>query len=435
MIPSSPPVLNIVLIDIATMHMADQMYLHNELKKFLNEERAGQPLAVYLRGGSGCFLVQNFTSDRKLLLDAVDQTIPRFPPPNPTYLSDMDTMRQIVISLRQVPGRKNVLWFSGGSTLFLIPNVIPTRNDAELRALYDELNLQRIAIYPIDARGLEVIFGPDRPADNRKQTHDDSQSNQKWAQHVEMNHTAEATGGEAFYNSNGLKEIAQHVLETFGSFYTLTYSPHSLHLDNKWHKIRVVVRGTAYHLSYRRGYFADGSLRGTGKKDGTGTTLLASGEKLDVIEPGSRNPIIFKASVLRAPELSAKTGMLSTALRPAQNGSVPFSIRLTVPLDALTVRQVDGKHQVVIGFAAFALDRYGRPVERKAKELTIFLNEQVYRVAPNLPITLDQELELAADAKFLDIGVWDPSNRRFGTIQIPLEILKSPKHEAAAGNN
>ena len=30
-----PPVLNIVLIDIANMHMADQMYLHNELKKFL----------------------------------------------------------------------------------------------------------------------------------------------------------------------------------------------------------------------------------------------------------------------------------------------------------------------------------------------------------------------------------------------------------------
>ena len=71
------------------------------------------------------FSCRTFTSDRKLLLNAVDQAIPRFPPPNPTYLSDTDTMRQIVISLRQVPGRKNVLWFSGGSTLFLIPNVIP----------------------------------------------------------------------------------------------------------------------------------------------------------------------------------------------------------------------------------------------------------------------------------------------------------------------
>ena len=164
--------------------------------------------------------------------------------------------------------------------------------------------------------------------------------------------------------------------------------------------------------------------------DQTRTSLLANGEKLNVIEPGSRNPIIFKASVLPAPESPSVSETLSTALRPSQNGSVPFSIRLTVPLDALTVRQVDGKHQVVIGFAAFALDRYGRPVERKAKELTMVLNEQVYRAGPNLPITLDQQLDLKADAKFLDLGVWDTFNRRFGTIKIS---SGSPKAGHAPG--
>jgi VWFA-related protein len=75
-----PAVLNIVLIDIADIDMADQMYLNYELTRFLNEQPDGQPLAIYLRAGSGCFLVQNFTSDRKLLLDAVHAAIPRFPP-------------------------------------------------------------------------------------------------------------------------------------------------------------------------------------------------------------------------------------------------------------------------------------------------------------------------------------------------------------------
>ena len=60
--------------------MVDQMYLNEELTKFLNEQPEGQPLAIYLRAGSRCFLVQNFTSDRKLLLDAVHKAIPRFPP-------------------------------------------------------------------------------------------------------------------------------------------------------------------------------------------------------------------------------------------------------------------------------------------------------------------------------------------------------------------
>jgi VWFA-related protein len=152
-----PAVLNIVLIDIANIDMADQMYLNYELTKFLNEQPEGQPLAIYLRAGSGCFLVQNFTSDRKLLLDAVHKAIPRFPPHGREYLSDFDTLRQLVFSFRQLPGRKNVLWFSGGSTRFLIPDAIPLQDDAAWRDLYDQLDQERIAIYPIDARGLMVV--------------------------------------------------------------------------------------------------------------------------------------------------------------------------------------------------------------------------------------------------------------------------------------
>jgi VWFA-related protein len=48
-----PAVLNIVLIDIANIDMADQMYLNYELTRYLNEQPDGQPLAVYLRAGSG----------------------------------------------------------------------------------------------------------------------------------------------------------------------------------------------------------------------------------------------------------------------------------------------------------------------------------------------------------------------------------------------
>jgi VWFA-related protein len=73
-----PSALNILLIDIANLDMADQMYLNYELTKFLNEQTEGQPLAIYLRAGSRCFLVQNFSSDRKLLLDALHKAIPSF---------------------------------------------------------------------------------------------------------------------------------------------------------------------------------------------------------------------------------------------------------------------------------------------------------------------------------------------------------------------
>ena len=54
------------------------MYLDYELTRFLNEQPEGQPLAIYLRAASGCFLVQPFTSDHKVLLDAVHKAIPGF---------------------------------------------------------------------------------------------------------------------------------------------------------------------------------------------------------------------------------------------------------------------------------------------------------------------------------------------------------------------
>src|SRR6201999_1578787 len=101
-------------------------------------------------------------------------------------LNDLDTMHRLALLLGPVQGRKNVLWFSGGSTLFLREDPQIIEDYANWRLLYDELEQERIALYPIDARGLTVNSG--------------------WGmirQHMLMSDMAEATGGQAFYNNNG----------------------------------------------------------------------------------------------------------------------------------------------------------------------------------------------------------------------------------------
>jgi VWFA-related protein len=419
-----PSVLNIMLIDIANIRIADQMYLNEELTKFLIAQPEGQPLAIYLRAGSGCFLVQDFTSNRKLLLDALHKAIPRFPPLGAEYLSDFETLRQIAISLSELSGRKNVLWFSGGSTLFLKPDATPLQNDGRWRVLYDYLNLERIAIYPIDARGLEA---------NSNQAMQLLRSRQ----HLAMSDAARATGGEAFYNDNGVKEIAEHLLNSDGSFYTLTFSPHNVSLDNKWHKIRVTVGASGYRLSYRRGYFADGSLRGRDRPAIPRTRLLANGETRQVVEQNSR-PLIFEARVLPASgpafaNLEKPSGSLPPL--PAKKGSVPFSIRFTLPIDSLSIRKVGGEHQIVIGIGAIALNREGSTVERNAEQVILALDENVSVRDPTGSITLDQQFNLAKNDKFLKLSVWDTISRRLGTIQIPIEVHKPSKRHASAEEN
>jgi hypothetical protein len=50
-------------------------------------------------------------------------------------------MRQIAIYLGQISGRKNVIWFSGGSSLFLRRDAdnVAFENNAQWRNLYNEL--------------------------------------------------------------------------------------------------------------------------------------------------------------------------------------------------------------------------------------------------------------------------------------------------------
>jgi VWFA-related protein len=408
-----PPVLNVVILDIANLGITEQMYLYYELTKFFNQQPEGQPLALYLRAGNGCFLVQNFTSDRALLLAALHTAIPRIPPTGREYLSDIDTLRQMAGYLSELPGRKNILWFSGGSTAYLRDDAQIFVNSADWRALYDELERERIAVYPIDARGLTIRSGTNM-----------------WAQQGLMSETARATGGKAFFNNNGLTEIATHVLSSDGSFYTLTYSPHDFHFDNKWHKVRVTLNEEGYELSYRRGYFADGSAGGAGlrEKAGTRTRLLPSGQKLQLSESQSL-PIIFQARVLPASGAAsvATSQLVASRLAPARRGGLPFLIHYSLPAAVFTKQTVDGKSGIIFGVAAVVLDRDGGVVDKHAERVALTLDQEVLRTHPDAPFGFDQQVTLKKDDEFLDVAVWDMTSGNLGTLQIPLKVSKTAK--------
>ena len=304
---------------------------------------------------------------------------------------------------------------------FSYADAIPIQ-DAAWRALYDELDQKRIAIYPIDARGLF----PDTTVQMVVAQ-----------QHLVMSDVGQATGGQAFFNDNALEEITDHLLESDGTFYTLTYSPEDLRVDNKWHKIGVEVDGAPYHLSYRRGYFADGSARQTDQPSGSRTRLLWNGEKLEVSELRD-HPIIFQAKVIPTSDAAIANfdqGPGSLPLAQAKKGSVPFLIRYTLPINALTMRDVDGKHKVVLGVAAIGLDRDGTLVEHKAEEITMTLPADILSRSPKLPIVVDQEIDLSKNDQFLHLAVWDTMNGRSGSVDTPLEVPNPAERQEPTSHN
>jgi VWFA-related protein len=404
-----PASINIILLDTPTIDIVDQMFLNQELMRFVQTLPANESLAIYERAVDGTIVLQNFTSDHALLLTAIHRAIPHLRQPGYWYASELGTLRQIAAFLSQLPGRKNVLWFTGGSNLLLKPNptdpALPAAYSA-LRDMYDELETERIALYPIDARGLTVAINPVMAP-----------------QQMLMADMAEATGGQAWYNNNGLAQIASRVLDTDSHFYTLTYRPDNLKANNKWHKVKIAVDGGPYHLSYRRGYFDDGTGTANSPRK-TRTVLRAHGETFRAPDRHTE-PIIFEARLQPSTATQAATAVQPGAtIHPPKRNEAPYAVHYTVPFDALTQQRANGETQISVGAAILAFNRYGRLTEHVAEKLTFSLNEEKLKANPTARFGFDQQINLAKGEDYLYIALWDTSNGRLGTLQLPVNIEK-----------
>jgi VWFA-related protein len=415
-----PPVFNLILIDTNTLDMAPQIYLYDQLNRLIDELRPNQPVAIYDRWGDYTMLVQDFTTDHDLLHKAVRKAIPRLRVPGHATYSDIDTLKQVLSYIRTIPGRKNVLWFNGGSNAFLRPpptydsNLEPEGERQlinQLRDMYDELEAARVSLYPIDARGL-VNLGPD-PDQNRT----------RFEQHSLSSDMAQATGGRAYSNDNGLRQIAEQVITDDASYYTLTYSPDDLHLDNKWHKIKVKVEGHNYDLSYRRGYFDDGVNGAAKPAKRDSRTLLHANGKTQSVPDNESEPIVFRTRILPSKDLPmAMVGQKPNPPEKApKHGETTYTVHYTVPLNEFVQGSNGRKGTLQVGAAVMTFDQYGGRKGWLSQTLHLSFNEPRSKNS-NAQIAFDQSVNLPKGNDTLFLVLWDASTGRVGSMQIPVSV-------------
>ena len=88
--------------------------------------------------------------------------------------------------------------------------------------------------------------------------------------HTSMEELAKDTGGQAFYNTNGLGDALNRVVNNGARYYSISYSPGNPKMDGKYRHIQVKLLKDKDNLAYRRGYYADDL-----------ETALAAGQKPD----------------------------------------------------------------------------------------------------------------------------------------------------------
>ncbi len=493
----------VILLDALNTRLDDQMSLRLALIKYLKKMQPGPPVAIFERD-TQMHLVQGFTSDPGVLLAAAESERN-----NPellklvrgtreeylVYKLDEATMGFQLLGryLAAFPGRKNLIWITGALPQSNMPEPMSDPFNDDFRILEGDpheltaaLTLSRVAVYPIDARSLQVApqyeAASNRPPLSNTTLHFE---NGQGFQHTNLDLIAEATGGRAFYSSNGLGAKVAEIENNGSSYYTLTYATNNKDWNGELRHIRIEVNQPHVKLQYRQGYYAvdrtkqeqtqldklkraqhaenepageqnsedqvqaEASTEETAKLEKSAAppaTASNSGPPKDgfndamLLGAVPAAEIVFKAHVtenekveqLKKEDARPKDNYLAADWKfmPFHTYTVEFSV------DAKTLQLVkgsDGLRHGSIAFVSVVYDQMAQNVNSRLTTINMDIDDAQYQDL--LAHGLIEHHEIAVPAKgnyFLRLGVHDTVNDRIGSLEVAVDRVKPEGSTAVA---
>ena len=180
----------------------------------------------------------------------------------------LTAIRAIAMGVSHIDGRKNLILFSQG---FVVGEAL----EDDLHSVVDLANRSRLAIYSIDARGLETkeLTGELAGKNELNAINEQSQRDRMAAvggesvfdralqagsdqEESALRYISNETGGFLIRNTNDLSVGLRRVDDEMRGYYLLSYRPTNAAYDGKFHQIRVEVRQPGLTVRARTGYYA-----------------------------------------------------------------------------------------------------------------------------------------------------------------------------------
>ncbi|HZD31385.1 MAG TPA: VWA domain-containing protein, partial [Candidatus Angelobacter sp.] len=343
-------------------------------------------------------------------------------------LFTLEAMKGMARAVSGYPGRKNMIWLSGSFPVDIEPNpatMDPFRNvrgfEDEIREASSLLATSRVAVYPVDVRGLvtkgidvsmaasETQFMNDvapgsshaaiAPSQSSLGNTISGQTTELVNDRVTMKNIAQQTGGEAFVNTNDLKRVIGRSLEDGSTYYTLAYTPPKED-QGGYHKVTVQVTNKNWKLAYRRGYYSIPPVAATGA---VGTAALRT-----ALQPG----------------MPPATSMLLTA-----SVELPDAARHDVKVNYVVSSNgvefadaPDNKKRAQLDFMIIAFDSSGKEVAHASDTLDATLPANAYAAVMAYGLPAHQLISLPPGRYNLRLGVMDRTTQQIGTVDAPLEV-------------
>jgi len=326
----------------------------------------------------------------------------------------------------------------------------------QLRNVAIALAVSKTAVYPIDVRGLATDPGfsaaqagpaaltsdpqgragtpgmPTAPGGVpvAVQQHNDFILSLEAAR-ATMTEIADATGGRAFVNSNGLAAAAEQAVNDGANYYTLVYAPTNLKFDGGLRAIHVVVDKPECTLAYRSAYYAvdPAEVTPTTTDDDRLEAAIAHGE------PDAQG-LVFKAQIDRTggpvaatldSPMASKTAIHAGKKRRDKeqlSGVVQdYDIRLAILAQQLQITESpDGRQHAALEIEVAGYAANGRKLGGTKQSLEAAMPPVAYERARLNGMFHSLHVTLPVEAASLRLAILDPGSRRTGSLEVALPL-------------
>jgi VWFA-related protein len=455
-----PRTVTVIAIDTVNTPFLDQSTGRRELVKYLADNLdSGQVLALMIITSRGLKVVQGLTGDPAQLLQVLKKTSGELPamqgvdvdvqadaaagdiPDQPSISTGshpsaamdafvehgeavysqfqqqnaiettMNAFLGIAWSLSGIPGRKSLIWATGGFPFTLAsPAVVPAGN---LSKLYERtmgaLTAAQISVYPVDIRGLvntSPIGDASRSNARTGQALARQISRRSWLQQSSLdtlNEFADMTGGKAFYNTNDLASSFKRAADDASSYYLAGYylDTHNDHAG--WRQLKVKVDRKDTEVRARKGFFV------------TNATIHLELTRNSDLSYALTSPI-EGTGVPIAVKFLGSSG-------DGEKKSADFLIHL--PADSVTVASSEGQNHFNFEVAAAAFldgSKTGQPALTNGKTVTASVPDAQMTALRAKGLSMKDTLELAPGKYTVRVVVRDNVTGKVGSVTAPLTV-------------
>lgn len=442
-----PSNVTVILLDSLNTKFTDQAYARNQVIAFLKQLQPEDRVAIYTLG-RGLRVLHDYTSDASLLVKRLasynGESLPALAASEGSSfeqgeLQQLDNwiggrggasgmeadfyminrvrgtlkaLEFIANHLAGIPGRKNLIWLSGGFPLTIgFDSIEEMHNPARTQMTFGDeidqavraINNANVAVYPVDARGL--MTDPRFSAQNAgapkinpgRLAPPVGVKNQQTMQEL-----ADRTGGRAYYNTNDLKHAIRDAMHDSEVTYTLGYYANDAKFDGKFHEIKVKVKRPGVSVRFRKGYFD-----------------MAEQPQDDKSRKADLRDAVF--SPIDATELG-----LAVILGKNPDQAASFVVGMKVEPEGLRLQSQDGRWAGKLDILVTQLDERGRQYNGVDDTIDMRLTQPNYEKVVKEGLLYRKVLDRSPRATKVRVIVRDASSGAVGSVTVAFSDVKPP---------